>query len=146
MLPGIFAGFTLLAICVAIHAAGLTYVLGRLSAWLAPESRDSGKASWILIRAAWILAALHICEILLWAGYYRLWGCVEDFATAVYFSGVSYTTIGYGDVVMPRRYWFLGPMEGLTGILMCGLSTGFFFVAVSRVFAVKGTATIEGNP
>ena len=136
MLPGIFAGFILLAICVAIHAAGLMFVLRRISAGMCP-SNESWKASWILIRAAWKLAALHISEILLWAVYYRLWGCVEDFATSIYFSGVSYTTIGYGDVVMPRRYWFLGPMEGLTGILMCGLSTGFFFVAVSRVFEAK---------
>jgi hypothetical protein len=27
----------------------------------------------------------------------------------------------------------LGPIEGLTGILMCGLSTGFFFAVVTKL-------------
>src|SRR6186997_815751 len=102
MLPGIISAFLLLAVCVAIHAAGLTFILRRLSSGLAPDSNQSWKASWILIRAAWKLAALHICEILVWALYYRWNDCLEDFAKAVYFSGVSYCTIGYGDIVLPR--------------------------------------------
>jgi hypothetical protein len=27
----------------------------------------------------------------------------------------------------------LGPIEGLTGILMCGLSTGLFFAIITRL-------------
>jgi hypothetical protein len=47
---------------------------------------------------------------------------------------VTYTTVGYGDLVLPEQWRLLGPVEGLTGILMCGLSTGFFFALVSRLF------------
>ena len=44
---------------------------------------------------------------------------------------------GYGDLVLPLPWRMLGPVEGLTGILMCGLSTGFFFAFLSRVFGAK---------
>ena len=39
---------------------------------------------------------------------------------------VTYTTLGYGDLVLPKEWRMIGPVEGLTGILMCGLSTGIF--------------------
>lgn len=134
------SAFALLALCVAIHAGGLIYLIR----WLTPaqERGFSGawQASWLLIRTAWALAAFHIGSILLWAAFFWWRGCLADFKSAVYFSGVSYATIGYGDVVLPREWWMLAPMEGLTGILMCGLSTGFFFVVVSKVFAAKQAA------
>src|SRR5438045_4126708 len=41
-------------------------------------------------------------------------------ADAVYFSAVTYTTTGYGDVVLPAEWRLDGAVEALTGILMCG--------------------------
>jgi hypothetical protein len=53
---------------------------------------------------------------------------------AFYFSGTTYTTVGYGDVALAKPWRLLGPLEGLIGILMCGLSTGYFFVVVNRMY------------
>ena len=61
-------------------------------------------------------------------------GALPDLQTAMYFSGVTYTTTGYGDLVLPENWRLVGAVEALTGILMCGWSTGFFFAAVSRLF------------
>ena len=58
---------------------------------------------------------------------------------ALYFSAVTYTTTGYGDLVLPQAWRLVGAIEALTGILMCGLSTGFFFAVVSRMFRVDVT-------
>ena len=137
MLPEIVSAFALLAVCVVIHAAGVTWLAKYVAAGSCRLSPGPWSSAWLLIRTAWALAALHICEILVWAAYFTWEGCLPDFKTSTYYSGVSYTTIGYGDVVLPRRWWFLGPMEGLTGILMCGISTGFFFIVVSRLFTVR---------
>ena len=64
----------------------------------------------------------------------RLEGCrCPDLASALYFSAVTYTTTGYGDVVLPEGWRLVGGVEALTGILMCGWSTGFFFAVVSRM-------------
>ena len=53
--------------------------------------------------------------------------------SALYFSGVTYTTVGYGDLVLPQPWRLLAPLEALVGILMVGLSTGLFIVVVSRL-------------
>ena len=96
--------------------------------------------TWQLLRVAWRLILLHLVEIAVWALFYWWQECLPDAESAIYFSGVTYTTLGYGDLVLPKEWRLLGPLEGLTGILMCGLSTGFFFATVSRVLAVKAAS------
>jgi hypothetical protein len=75
---------------------------------------------------------LHLAEISAWAALYIWNGAIPDLASALYFSAVTYTTTGYGDIVLPPPWRIDGAMEALTGILMCGWSTGFFFTVVSR--------------
>lgn len=127
MLPEILAAFLLLALCVLLHATGLSRILRYTKKQALEAKGGPWKNAWLIVRVSWCLTALHLSQILLWAVYYRLEGCLPDFETAVYFSGVSYSTLGYGDVVLPQQWRILGPTEGLTGILMCGLSTGLFF-------------------
>jgi voltage-gated potassium channel Kch len=63
---------------------------------------------------------------------------MRGFTTAAYFSAVTYTTTGYGDLVLPEEWRIVGAVEALTGILMCGLSTGMFFAVFSRTFKLDG--------
>jgi hypothetical protein len=58
---------------------------------------------------------------------------MPDLYSAAYFSAVTYTTTGYGDLVLPPAWRMVGAVEALTGILMCGWSTGFFFAIGSRM-------------
>lgn len=68
---------------------------------------------------------------------FYLWQkCLPDIETALYFSGVTYATIGYGDVTLAKPWRLFGPTEGLIGILMCGLSTGFFFAVVNHIYQI----------
>jgi hypothetical protein len=76
---------------------------------------------------------LHLVEIAAWAAYYAWRDAMPDFASALYFSAVTYTTTGYGDLVLAPEWRLVGAVEALTGILMCGWSTGFFFAAVNRI-------------
>ena len=55
----------------------------------------------------------------------------------VLFFWATYTTIGYGDVVLAKPWRLLGPIEGLMGVLMCGLSTGYFFVIVISIYQAR---------
>ncbi|MGD9764849.1 MAG: potassium channel family protein [Candidatus Binatia bacterium] len=75
---------------------------------------------------------LHIAEILVWAGFYLIMDCLPDLSTAFYFSAVTYSSLGYGDVVLDPQWRNVSGMEALTGILMAGLSTSFFFAFISR--------------
>jgi hypothetical protein len=98
-------------------------------------------ATWLVIRIAYSLVAIHLVEIAVWAIYYWRQECLPDIESSFYFSGVTYTTVGYGDIVLAERWRLLGPVEGLTGILMCGLSTGFFFAVVSRLYTLQQKGT-----
>lgn len=132
----IYAAF-LVGICVLIHAAGL---IG-LGAWMnrvdARRRRHFWRDLWMMVRAAWAIILLHLLEIMVWAGFYTSMDCLPDLHTAFYFSAVTYSTLGYGDVVLTNEWHSLSGVEALTGILMAGLSTGFFFTFLNRLFSAR---------
>lgn len=70
----------------------------------------------------------------MWALFYLRCGCFTGIGPSLYFSGVTYTTLGYGDLLLPARWRVLGPVEALNGILMCGLSASVFFAIHERVY------------
>jgi hypothetical protein len=86
---------------------------------------------------AWLLILIHVAEVTVWALCYLWLGCLPDAESAFYFSRISYTTIGYGDLVLSKPWRMLGPVEGLTGILMCGLSAGLFFALATRIYVSR---------
>jgi len=127
----------LVAVTVAVHAVGLTLLLRALMRSNPSPPTRFWPVSWLLIRVTWSLILIHLAEISVWAMFYFWQGCLPDAESAFYFAGVTYTTVGYGDLVLPKPWRMLGPVEGLTGILMCGLSTGLFFAVVSRIYAPR---------
>ena len=125
--------WALMSACVAVHAVGLTSAVG----WLRrrPVVPNLWLWSWLFILLAGWIILLHLIEIGAWAFLYLWQGAMPDLQSALYFSAVTYTTTGYGDLVLPPEWRMVGGVEALTGILMCGWSTGFFFAVVSRLFA-----------
>jgi hypothetical protein len=132
VLRQLLIGWLLLASNVVIHAYGVTSALR----WLQRRviaSQQLWPWAWLFIRlAAWIIL-LHIIEVTMWAAAYTVIGAMPGLQEALYFSAVTYTTTGYGDLVLPKDFRLVGAVEALTGILMCGWSTGFFFAIVSRM-------------
>src|SRR3954468_24748170 len=63
-----------------------------------------------------------LTQVAAWAGAFVTCGALPDFATAFYHSGVNFTTVGYGDIVMTPEWRLLGPLEAANGVLMFGLS------------------------
>ena len=80
-----------------------------------------------------ILAAAHLAQIALWALALLLCGQISGFERAFYVSAQNYTTLSYGDVLLPERWRLLGPLEAMTGLLFCGLSTAVLFAVMSRL-------------
>jgi hypothetical protein len=139
MLTKLFIAWFLLALTVTIHAAGLSAVLRRMSPSALPDTRF-WPVTWRLVRIAWWLILLHLVEIAVWALFYPWQKCLPDAESSFYFSGVTYTTVGYGDLVLPKEWRLLGSVQGLTGILMCGLSTGFFFAVLGKMYVSRAKA------
>ena len=128
-----------MALCVIIHAGGVTWALRRLRETAIP--RGFWRSTWLFVFVALWIVLLHVVEISLWAIVYLWNGAIPDLPSAIYFSAVTYTTTGYGDIVLPPEWRLDAGMEALTGILMCGWSTGFFFAIVSRLYGPPSTTT-----
>jgi hypothetical protein len=86
----------------------------------------------LMIRFSILVIVLHFLQIFLWSVFYR-WSCLPSWESAFYFSATSYSTVGYGDIVLPRIWRLLGPVESVTGVLMCGISVSCLFVVASKV-------------
>lgn len=132
----------LVAVTVAVHAAGYALLLQSFMNPRATMPRRFWPISLRLIQVTWLLVLIHAAAITIWALFYLWAGFMPDVESAFYFSGATYTTIGYGDVVLPKPWRILGPIEGLTGILMCGLSASFFFALANRIYRSRW----EGKP
>jgi hypothetical protein len=132
MIARLLIASCLVATTVMIHAIGLGMILSHVShSTVRPDTRV-WPITWLLIRIACLLIVIHMFEIAVWALFFWWQKCLPDAESSFYFSGVTYATIGYGDLVLPKEWRLFGPIEGLTGILMCGLSTAFLFVIVSK--------------
>jgi hypothetical protein len=126
----------LMSACIAVHGGGVAAALRWFQRGVLPNQYWSW--TWLFVRLAGWMVLLHLIEISVWALYYYADGALQDIQTALYFSAVTYTTTGYGDVVLPEAWRLVGGVEALTGILMCGWSTGFFFAVVSRMHRGEG--------
>ena len=122
-----------MALCVAIHATGVTVAL-RAVRFHAGRRPPAWRWVLLFIRIAGWIVLLHLLEIGAWAVVYVWDAAIPDLQSAIYFSAVTYTTTGYGDLVLSKEWRLVGAIEALTGILMCGWSTGFFFAVVSRLY------------
>jgi voltage-gated potassium channel len=86
----------------------------------------------LVVQSSIAIITLHGLVILLWAGFYRA-QCFTSWELAFYFSASSYSTVGYGDVVLPANWRLLGPLESVTGVLMCGVSVCLLFALITRL-------------
>ena len=122
----------LVVVTVVIHALGFDALL-RAIAWSRALDQSGFRrvTRWVIGLTCWLML-MHLVEISVWGLFYFWQDCLPDAESAFYFSGVTYTTVGYGDLVLPKPWRLLAPLEAMTGILMCGLSTGLFFALASR--------------
>jgi hypothetical protein len=139
VLAKLLLALSLVACCVIVHASGVTWALHRV------RRRTYGNYAfwpftWICIRlAAWMIVC-HLIEICAWGLLYWWGGAMPDLQSAFYFSAVTYTTTGYGDLVLPPEWRLLGGVEALTGILMCGWSAAFFFEVLNLLFTAPSAS------
>ncbi len=80
-----------------------------------------------------LLIVAHTITIWLWAiGLYAS-GAFSDFATSFYFSTITYTTLGYGDIVLAPSLRIFASFAAITGLLTFGISTAFLVGFLVRI-------------
>lgn len=112
-------------VTVSVHLIGLAGLVRGLRSHHRLARRLKISPISLLLVASVGLFALHTVEIWLYALLYLLLGATSDFESSLYFSTVTYASIGYGDVLLAKPWRILGAIEGATGVIMLGWSTAF---------------------
>jgi hypothetical protein len=122
-------------LCLFLQAAFVTLCLRQYSRHMIPGRKRVTWSRDILLLSVVMLLTLigNLVQMCIWALLFMLLGEFHDFNTAVYYSAVTFATLGYGDIVMTERWRLLGPLEAANGILMFGLSTAIMTATVMDV-------------
>ena len=139
MLKYSLLGVLLVAITVIIHAVGTTVWLRRLSFHFADvaDLYHLPRSLRILISTIIVLTILHTLQIIVWALAYLYLlpeNVLDSYEEATYFSFVTFTSLGYGDITFDGVWRILSGIEALNGVLLLGWSTALLFAVVQRTW------------
>ncbi len=132
----LFIGALLICLTVVIHAL----FLDRLIRWIGQTSN----AARLLFRKHWkvpmLVAAVlgvfsaHIIQIWVWALFYLLVKAVPDLEAALYFSTSTFTTVGFGDIILGKDWRLVSSFQAANGFILFGWSTAFIFEIMSKLY------------
>ena len=136
MVKELLIALGVMGICLVIHVTGIILITDTLvrRRQRIEDRTGFGYNACLLIIVFTALITLHVSETVIWAAFYSWNGLFQDFETSLYFSLSSYTTAGYGEVLLPRSWRLLGTIEAISGVLLCGLSAAFLFALVNILF------------
>lgn len=137
--PYLLLSTLMVVLTTAIHVADLSALIVVMRK---REGRSShtGAAWWqmgLILAVVLALFFLHTLEIWVYAVLYRLGGVIDTFEAALYFSTSTFTTVGYGDIVLEPGWRVLAAIESANGFLLLGWSTAFLLQVVSRMRSVE---------
>lgn len=123
---------TLIAATVVIQAVFMEIGL-RVFRKVDPQhlSRHATIATVVWVSYLLIPIALDIC---LWALLYHVIGALPSLDDAVYFSTVTFTTVGYGDVVLGREWRQISAFEAVNGWIIFGWATALMMAVIQRLY------------
>lgn len=130
---GIGTGMILLTVC--LHFLGLAGFIAGMRASFAQAWREGSafRRGAVILVTVMGLFALHGLEIWAYAGLYLMLGEFADVETALYFSTSSFTTIGYGDVLLGQDRRLIAGLEGVNGFILIGWSTAFLVSVTGKI-------------
>ena len=135
MLTQISIGGALIVAAVIVHAVSLEFIMKAVLA-----VRIEMLTRWRIVVFGLVILAVfvaHVVEVSIWAVFYYLKASINEIPTpeaALYFSTSSFTTVGFGDLVLSEDWRLLSSIESINGMILFGWSTAFIFEIVRRVY------------
>lgn len=139
LLMNIFLGLIIIGITVAIQAYGTSFWMkhiGKRVANLSKIELDRRSVKLLVTTAAFLLL-LNFSEAIVWGLLYYLLPGITEFETlekAIYFSLVTFTSLGYGEITISSSNRILAGFEAMNGILLLGWSTTMMFSVMQFVW------------
>ena len=130
-------GSVIIVMTVIIHIIGLSAFIAYAGKWLGEVVGRRHFIGLLLALSLTVLSVffLHTVEIWCWAALYMWLGEFSSLERALYFSTVTFTTLGYGDITLSRSWQLLSGLEAANGIILIGVSTAFIFAILRGLHA-----------
>jgi hypothetical protein len=139
MLTNLILATLMVVLTVIIHFGGLlvlTRVLHHRGHGFRAHESVLGQGLLIIVVVLGIFA-IHTAEIWLYAVVFVAIGALESFDVALYFSTVTFSSLGYGDIVLAPRWRIFGAIEAANGLILFAWSTAFLLSLMSRIRALE---------
>jgi len=139
MLLQISIAALIIVLTTMMHASGMVLVMHQLKKFYKQD--EHYKQRWQIHiyhvgGSILIMFFISLLEVLLWAVTYLGLNALQNFEQALYFSMVTFTTLGYGDVVLNDYWRLLSSFEAANGIIMFGWTTAIVIYVVQRVYTI----------
>lgn len=140
----LFIGAGMIAICVIIHGMALFALQRSMHTRTMRERFDrltalSFRGALFTLLTVFGLIFVHFIEIWLFAFLYDYVRALPDFRESLYFSTISYATIGYSDAAIADEWRMVAALEGVLGVILLGWSTAFFVRILGRLEGNDGS-------
>ena len=136
MLISILVGAAMIVVTTLIHAGFMMAALADLRARVRKHSAPT--ANWrpafiLVLFVLWMFLA-SIAEVWIWSVLYLLLGVFDTVEAAAYFSTVTFTTLGYGDIVLGPAFRLLAAFQAANGLILFGWTTALVFAVVQWLY------------
>ncbi|MEH0154912.1 potassium channel family protein [Limibacter armeniacum] len=131
----ILIGIILVIITIYFHAEATRFIIQIIKNRSNDniKGRKFSRVIWVSIMVLTMLSA-SIIEAIIWACCYLYLDAIKGFENAVYFSVVTITTLGYGDITLYDEWKLLSALEAAVGVIMFGWSTAIVISAVQYIY------------
>ena len=127
-------GLPVMLLCLLLQAVMVAASLRHYVQFRQRLRNPSPGSTTLILGLVMLLMLLgNFLQMAIWAGLFVMLGEFETFARALYFSGVTFSTLGYGDLVLTQPRQLLSALEAANGILMFGVSTAVLSAALQDV-------------
>jgi hypothetical protein len=140
MLLNVMIAAVLMVITTAIHASSMLLVVQVLVPANAHiKYRKRQKHLFAVAGVVLVMFIVSVIEVLIWSVTFLWLGALENLEQATYFSMVTFTTLGYGDIVLSDQWRLLASFEAANGIIMFGWTTAIVLAVVQRIYFNKSS-------
>jgi hypothetical protein len=136
VLSHLLYGTLIISVIVIFHIAALIMLavfIKKLDITY-PQFRTNLGHFYLLLISVFVIIGIHTIEAWAWAYVYMYLGEFADFEQALYFSVVTSTTLGYGDITLSPEWQLLSTFEAMGGLLLFGVSTAFLIAVTRNLF------------
>ncbi len=133
MLKQLFIGTVVIALTIAIQAELYSFLSHRFERLLNLARRRLGRFAntGIITTSVLFVMLVHSVNVWIWALVYLAVGAFNALEPALYFSLVSFTTVGFGDITLGPDWRLLSGLTAANGFLTFGWSTAYM-IALAR--------------